>query len=393
MSLFNKVFTGSEADEEAPATEQSVRGDSSTTDHQVETVSALPSPDSPFAAFVKEAVRFGATSEAPPTPESVEETSEEDDVEVDEEVDNSDELDEDDESEEDEDDEDYSSDEDDDEDDEDDEDSSEVAEAEASVAPMADAATPPTPQPAAERPTQKIEESAPVAQAPAPLAPRVETPATPVPVKTQQQQKKQKKQPVSQEEQARLIIEGLFDKMRGAWEKEQSPSASTLAAQKLEEQRRAEQLLQLEQHALTESKAEITKMLGTQIPRVVEGKLLASIKAEVTKAVRSAVTKALHDEFDSVERAMARQLERLHAIEARMSKIEGALDREVQINFPKGAIQVDSPITVQPPSVTFSEGAISAHFNKTGGGKKEVHFERDPHDQSIKSATIDAPSE
>ena len=99
---------------------------------------------------------------------------------------------------------------------------------------------------------------------------------------------------------------------------------------------------------------------------------------------------------------MLRKLgERLGSIETRLSAMEGALDREIAINFPKGAINVPvtvperevkiaTPINVEQPAVHIEKGAVQVEFTKSkdSGGKKRVVFDRDPHDNSVKSAEI-----
>lgn len=198
--------------------------------------------------------------------------------------------------------------------------------------------------------------------------------------------------------QVQRIVDGLFDRMRVVWGNEDR-KAPAPAQQK---RQLAEQTQQPQRHyPVTVSKTEITKAIRSEVPRAIKGELVSVLRSEIMSAVRSEITRVVREEFEVFAEAMSKHLERLHAIEARLAKIEGSVEKEVKINFPKGAVQIDAPITiperevkvaapinVQPPSVNFDEGAISVHFNKTVGGKKEVHFERDPHDQTIKSAEI-----
>lgn len=198
--------------------------------------------------------------------------------------------------------------------------------------------------------------------------------------------------------QVERIVDGLFDRMRVVWGNEDRRSAAppvTPVPPTIEQTR------QQKSYALVESRNEITKLIRTEVPRAVKGELVTVLRTEIMKALRAEIARIVHEEFEAVSSMMAKHLERLHAIEARLAKIEGAVEKEIQVNIPEGAVKIDMPITiperevkvaapinVQPPSVNFDEGAITVHFNKTGGGKKEVHFERDPHDQTIKSAEI-----
>jgi hypothetical protein len=192
--------------------------------------------------------------------------------------------------------------------------------------------------------------------------------------------------------QVERIVDGLFDKMRVVWGNEDRRGPSPIV----------EQTQQPKKHLpAPASKNEITALIRNEVPRAIKGELVTVLRTEIMAVVRSEIARVVHEEFEGVTAMMTKQLDRLHAIEARLAKIEGAVEKDVQITFPEGTVKIDMPITiperevkiaapinVQPPHVTFDQGAISVQFNKTPGGKKEVHFERDPHDQSIKSAEI-----
>jgi BMFP domain-containing protein YqiC len=195
--------------------------------------------------------------------------------------------------------------------------------------------------------------------------------------------------------QVERIVDGLFDRMKVVWGNEErrapAPSPPPVIEQTQQQQKR---------YALVESRNEITKLIRTEVPRAVKGELVTVLRTEIMKAVGAEIARVVREEFETIGEMMSKHLERLHAIEARLAKIEGSVEKEVKLSFPEGMVKIDAPVTVperevkiaapinvQPPSVQFDEGAITVHFNKTGG-QKEVHFERDPHDNTIKHAKI-----
>lgn len=196
--------------------------------------------------------------------------------------------------------------------------------------------------------------------------------------------------------QVEMIVDGLFDRMKATW----GPRNKTLQEEQ-RKQRPSDTALVATKRAISESRAEISKVIKREVPSVIKGELVTLLRTEIMTAVRSEIVRVVREEFDQMNRSLAKSLDRLGAIESRLAKIEGAVGKEIKVNFPKGMVKIDAPITiperevkvaapinVQPPSVTFDQGAISVQFNKSGGGSKTVHFERDPHDQCVKSATI-----
>jgi len=207
--------------------------------------------------------------------------------------------------------------------------------------------------------------------------------------------------------QVQRIVDGLFDRMHAVWpEKAEEPTPQVEQTQPPRKALRDPQSVETTALALTESKAEISKIIRREIPQAMKGEFVKVMRTEVMRAVRAEIVRVVREEFEVLNRNLAKNLERLHGIEARMAKIEGAVGQEVKVNLPKGMVKIEAPVSVtvperevkvaapinvQPPSVVFDEGAISVQFNKPGG-KKQVRFERDPHDQNIKTAEIiDAP--
>ena len=211
------------------------------------------------------------------------------------------------------------------------------------------------------------------------------------------------------------IVDQLFDRMKVVWGDKteaiqpQVPTPAPPAPLRQQTRRRERETTSLattQRNALVESRNEITKTIRDELPRAMKGEILALLRKEILTAVRNEIVRVVREEFETTRRLLEKNTNRLYEIESRMAKIEGAIGQEVKINFPKGMVKIDAPTTVtvperevkiaapinvQPPSVTFDEGAISVQFNKQGG-KREVRFERDPHDQNIKSAEIiDAP--
>jgi hypothetical protein len=199
------------------------------------------------------------------------------------------------------------------------------------------------------------------------------------------------------------IVNGLFDKLQG-------PLGGVLPRledkqRNLPAPRKANKGTQ--RNALATTKREMTQMIRSEMPRALKGEFLTVLRAEITRAVKGELSSVIRDEFKGLTGQLRQVMERLHAVEARMAKIEGAVGQELKLNFPEGMVQIDAPITiperevkiaapvnVQPPSVTFDEGAISVSFNKAPGGKKTVKFDRDPFDNCVKSAEIvDVPAE
>jgi len=208
--------------------------------------------------------------------------------------------------------------------------------------------------------------------------------------------------------QVQRIVDGLFDRMHSVWPTK-TEQAETQVARSEPTRRTTHDQSGPNTTALllTESKAEISNLIRREIPQAMKGELVKVMRTEIMRAVRVEIVRVVREEFEVLNQTLAKSLDRLHAIEARMAKIEGAVGQEVKVNFPKGAVKISAPVTVtvperevkvaapinvQPPSVVFDEGAISVQFNKPGG-KREVRFERDPHDQNIKTAEIiDVPS-
>jgi len=208
--------------------------------------------------------------------------------------------------------------------------------------------------------------------------------------------------------QVQRIVDGLFDRMHSVWPAKTEQAETQVArSEPPKKAARSRSEANTTALALTESKAEISKLIRREIPQAMKGELVKVMRTEIMRAVRAEIVRVVREEFEVLNQTLAKSLERLHAIEARMAKIEGAVGQEVKVNFPKGAVKISAPVTVtvperevkvaapinvQPPSVVFDEGAISVQFNKPGG-KREVRFERDPHDQNIKTAEIiDVPS-
>lgn len=198
--------------------------------------------------------------------------------------------------------------------------------------------------------------------------------------------------------QVERIVDGLFDRMRVVWGPQQEATEPKLRQQP---KKPASKPQTQQRYDLAESKAEMRKIIRHEVPQALKGELVAVIRKEMLSAVRGEIARVVREEFATLNQLFAKNLERLHALETRLAKIEGAVGKELKLSFPKGMVKIDAPVTVperevkvaapvnvQPPSVTFDEGAISVHFNKTGGGKKEVRFERDPHDNCVKSAEI-----
>jgi BMFP domain-containing protein YqiC len=206
--------------------------------------------------------------------------------------------------------------------------------------------------------------------------------------------------------QVQRIVDGLFDRMKVAWGPQQpKPISEEQSKPKLAPKPKPKPRKRSApegNYALARvSQAEISEIIKKEVPQALRGELVTVMRTEIMKAVRGEIVRVVREEFDALGQMMKKTLERLYAIESRMAKIEGTVDKEVKLTFPEGMVKIDSPITiperevkvaapvnVQPPSVTFDEGAISVHFNKAGGGKKEVRFERDPHDNCVKSAEI-----
>lgn len=153
---------------------------------------------------------------------------------------------------------------------------------------------------------------------------------------------------------------------------------------------------------LREAKYELNEALRTELPRAMRNELIAKLHSEIIPAVKQEVAKAVSEELGSTLKMLRKLGERLGNIETRIGAmegtIEGALDREIKINFPKGAINVPvtvperevkiaTPINVEQPAVHIDKGAIQVEFVKSSS-KKQVKFERDPHNDAVKSAEI-----
>ena len=208
--------------------------------------------------------------------------------------------------------------------------------------------------------------------------------------------------------QVEKIVDGLFDRMKGLWG-DQPPAPrieDKSPPQKVRsEARRPEQ----QRYALAESKHEITNTIRAELPRAMRGELTALLRKEILSSMRNEITRVIREEFAAMTRTLVKTQDQLHAMDARLARIQGSTEKEVQVNFPKGAIKIDAPVTVtvperevkiaspinvQPPSVTFDEGAINVVFKKESSGKKKVQFDRDPFDNCVKSAEIiDVPPE
>jgi BMFP domain-containing protein YqiC len=206
------------------------------------------------------------------------------------------------------------------------------------------------------------------------------------------------------------IVDGLFDKLKNEWgpriprleDKQIQPPRKPRRKSKPEKQKPEKQ-----SYALATTKHEMSQMIRDEVPRALKGEFLTILRTEIMRAVRGEISRVVREEFEPLTRTLEKTLDSMHALEARMAKIEGSVEKEVQVNFPEGAIHIDAPITiperevkiaapinVQPPSVTFDEGAISVTFKKESSGKRQVKFDRDPYDNCVKSAEIiDVPAE
>lgn len=208
----------------------------------------------------------------------------------------------------------------------------------------------------------------------------------------------------SNDSQVERIVDGLFDRMRVVWgddgakrpvaESKEPTNSVVKVPSKTKPQ-------QGQDYPLAQSKADLAQLIRKEVPQALKGEFVTVMRTEVMTAVRGEIARVLREDLEVFNRSISKGLEQLSQIETRIARIEGAIDREVKINFPKGAVQINAPITiperevkiaapinVQPPSVVFDEGAIAVHFTKGTQQAKTVKFERDPHSQDIKSATI-----
>lgn len=208
---------------------------------------------------------------------------------------------------------------------------------------------------------------------------------------------------------ATQIVDDLFDRMKGAWgDREPSPSPqppeqgpapiSTITPRQEIATTSSQKML------LAENKRELTSVIRSEFPRLMKGEFVTVLRTEIMKAVRGEIIRALREEFETVHRLLGKMTDRIYSLEPRLAKLEGSFARDIEIKFPKGMVQIDAPVTVperevkiaapinvQPPSVTFDEGAITVNFQKGQKGARQVVFDRDGHNTIQGAEIIDVP--
>ena len=221
--------------------------------------------------------------------------------------------------------------------------------------------------------------------------------------------------PKRSEAQVDEIVDRLFDKLQHTW-KEPLDRLTTDGA---ELATRIEEIVKLspamttgteavrEDVDLKETTYELVEALKAEIPRAMRSELVAPLRKEILAGVRKEIMRAVREEVVEGMKPLVRIIDRLATIETRIARLEGSLDREIMVNFPKGAMQVNVPITVpereikiaapinvQPSHVYIDKGAVQVEFTRQPKGKRQVNFDRDPHDNTVQSAEIiDVPPE
>ena len=221
--------------------------------------------------------------------------------------------------------------------------------------------------------------------------------------------------PERSEAQVDEIVDRLFDKLQHTW-KEPLDRLTTDGA---ELATRIEEIVKLspamttgteavrEDVDLKETTYELVEALKAEIPRAMRSELVAPLRKEILAGVRKEIMRAVREEVVEGMKPLVRIIDRLATIETRIARLEGSLDREIMVNFPKGAMQVNVPITVpereikiaapinvQPSHVYIDKGAVQVEFTRQPKGKRQVNFDRDPHDNTVQSAEIiDVPPE
>jgi len=199
------------------------------------------------------------------------------------------------------------------------------------------------------------------------------------------------------DERTRKIVDTVFERMSlaGAWGNQPEVPAKPPTKSVVEQTHQIKTIDS--RQLLAESKKEMVTTMRAELPQLLRTEMGIVIRDEIVAIIRA--------EFESLLREISRVMDRLANLEPRLAKIEGAVDREIAINFPEGGFRVDAPITiperevriaapikVEPPSVTFDEGAINIHFNKQNKAGRKVEFERDRHNNIQSAKIVDEPS-
>jgi len=216
---------------------------------------------------------------------------------------------------------------------------------------------------------------------------------------------------------ARDIVDNLFERMGGLWgtsPEKSVPSEQTRPTTKQEDvgtppppptpkpATTSTALTTTQRHLLAESRNDVTKVIRAEVPRLIKTELATVLRTEIIRAVREELSRIVREEFSSLQRLVERLMDNYHTLDARMAKIEGAVSKDTVVKIAKGAVQnnfeiperevkVAAPVNVQPPSVTFDEGAIKVNFHKGEKGSREVQFDRDRHGSIQGAKIVDAP--
>lgn len=197
------------------------------------------------------------------------------------------------------------------------------------------------------------------------------------------------------------IVDKLFDRMqtRGLFDTSGLAREEDLRQIEASSSRAAEETRML----VAESKSEMASVVRSEIPKLLTKELKAVLKQEIVAYLRDEVLDSVRDEFKTVQSLMDKIADRITALEPRLARLEGAVDREIILSIPEGAISVPitiperevkvaAPINVQPPHVTFDKEAISVNFHKDSKGrpatKKKVKFNRDAYENIVDAEIV-----
>jgi len=192
-------------------------------------------------------------------------------------------------------------------------------------------------------------------------------------------------------EQADLVVEGLLERIELV--------ISDRLEQGLDEARVSSTEID------SQIKATLTKFVSNDLPEAIRNELgdllhteLAKIIANELSTVAERFSRESTRDLTKLGKNITKISDRFESLEMRLSKIEGAVEKEIVVKFPKGMVNVTVPerevnvaaptVNVEAPKVVFGKDSIGVTLQKSGDKiERRIEFARDK-DNNITSAKI-----